>query len=149
MKTLLLASIIALTASHSFAQTSTVFAVDVKLEFDAPTVPSSHFELLSHGRWSFVETVEGKVTRRAAGTLARPQVIAIQRAIASAKWTNRIAKIEGPRCMADSIEHTEFSSGGHLLFVDKLCSYNELDPTSTKRLAQIMAIVNPLIASAE
>jgi hypothetical protein len=43
------------------------------------------------------------------------------------------------------MSNTQFSVGGRHVWTEELCSGNHLDRKSTRRLAQVMALVEPLL----
>jgi hypothetical protein len=145
-------SLIALTASLAGAAPSApkpiaarvLFSLDTKLKAQVAGMPISDFTLFTNGRWSYVVMADGKVTKRADGTLPRADVAKIQKALAPAQWTFTTQQL---RCMAEAISYSEVSFAGKLVWTNETCSGKILDETSRKGLDQVMVIVNPLIAS--
>lgn len=121
-----------------------VFSLDSKLKAHVDGMPTSDFSLKSDGRWSYVEEVDGKITKRASGAIAMTKVAEIKRALAGAKWTFTMAQF---RCMAESITYSEVSVRGGVVWTTEVCSGKILDANSRKALDRVMTIVTPLIAS--
>lgn len=148
MSNKLVLSLVALSASLAFAAPKAppreVFSIDSKLKAPVAGMSTSDFTLMTNGRWSYVEIIDGKVTKRGAGTLSHADVVKIRAALAPAKWTFTLARL---RCMAEALTYNEVSFAGAVVWTDQLCSGKILDADSRRRLDQVMTIVNPLIAS--
>ena len=151
---LIFASAIALGLSSSVAdarriptpvvQSQIVFSIDQRLKAGVE-MNEFHFELRADGTWSYVETKKQSIQKRAKGTLSRGQTQKI-RTLLRTSWTVSRADIT---CMAFAAVFQEYSVNGKVVWTDEMCSGMSLDRTSEKRLAQVMAIVNPLIAKAK
>jgi hypothetical protein len=150
MYKLLVASLIALGCSSSVVaaprapNASVVFEMAEKLKIQSSNFPTSRFSLRADGRWTYVVEVDGKVTKRRGGVLARGSVQKIRTALAAATWQFTLAEM---RCMAEAMTFTELSANGSVVWTDEMCSGRILDANSRKRLETVMAIVNPLIAA--
>jgi hypothetical protein len=118
-----------------------VFEIDHRNKVDAD-VPESHFELRADGTWSYFRTVKQAIQLQTGGKLSRAKTQRIRALLAQAPWRVTTDQIT---CKAFAISNTQFSVGGRQVWTEEMCSGQHLDRRSTRRLAQVMAIVDPLL----
>lgn len=149
MLKLAVASLLAIGLSSTIADARRMPVPEPALVFEvdhhnkiASDLPESHFELRVDGTWRYQETVGKAIRARARGTLSRAKLHRIRVLLARAPWqvtTHEMA------CMAFAGSNTQFAVDGRNVWTEELCSGTSLDRRSTRRLAQVMAIVTPLL----
>ncbi|MBA3453057.1 MAG: hypothetical protein M4D80_09320 [Myxococcota bacterium] len=152
---LVIASVLALGFSSTMADARRDIAAmpamksDVLFEMEQRNkadVALTEFELqIKHdGTWTYFETMKQSIKKRGSGKLSPKKLAIVRRELARAKWTVTTADVT---CMAFAAQFTEYAVDGVPVWRDEMCSGNILDAKSSKRLANVMAIVTPLIAS--
>jgi hypothetical protein len=114
-----------------------VFVVDHKA--DHANLPQWKFTLLSKGMYELTRFDGGK-TITVTGCAGTPNVSRILTAFAGAKWK---VSSDGVPCAAYSAEYTEYSVGGRVVYVARMCNAARLDEASNKALDVALAIVKP------
>ena len=151
IKNLLIASVFALGCSSSLADTRPAPPVptsDVLFEIAQQnkanvSLPQFDFQLLDDGRWTYIETFEQAIKMRGSGKLSPEKLATVRSELARAKWTITTADMT---CMAYAAQYKQYSVGGAPVWREEMCSGQSLDATSSKHLANVMAIVTPILA---
>ena len=155
MLKLLLASVLALGCASSASDARSlrpiskpvashvVFEVEQRLKMDAD-LNEFEFVLHANGTWRYVETRKQRIQKRGSGQLSRMQMNEIRQLLAGAKWNVTQAEVT---CMAFAMTTLQYTVNGKPVWTDEMCGPQILDRASADRLAKIMAVVNPLIAS--
>jgi hypothetical protein len=152
MLKLVLASLLALGISSAIAdarrmpvpmpvQPTLVFEIDHRNKADS-NVPESHFELRADGTWRYLRTVKQSIQLQTGGKLSRAKTQRIRALLAQAPWRTTTDELT---CKAFAMSNTQFSVAGQHVWTEELCSGHHLDRRSARRLAQVMAIVEPIL----
>lgn len=148
---LLFAAVLALGCSSTVSDARTpirttpniVFEVEQRLRADAD-LPEFEFELRADGTWRYFETRKQSIQKRGNGRLSRAQMNEVRQLLAGAKWKVTHAEVT---CMAFAVTTLHYTVHGKPVWTDEMCGPQILDRASADRLAKIMAVVKPLIAS--
>ena len=124
------------------AKTTVVFSMRTLPKYKGET-HSTTFELYDNGAWTV--NVGGPVPKSAQGCLEAPKVANVKTAIGRATWKTTSG---GLACEAIATHYTEYLVGTKVVLRRELCDAVKVDRVTEKALADAMAIVNPLIASA-
>jgi hypothetical protein len=153
MHKLLFASLIALGISSQAADARRmpVPQADLVLEIQHHNkvdtdLPESQFVLRADGTWTYVRTVKQAIAAEASGQLARGKLQRIRALLAQAPWR---VTTQTFTCMAFASSNTQFRVHGRAVWTEEMCSGERLDRRSLRRLAQVKAIVEPLLPPSE
>ncbi len=104
----------------------------------ANKVATDHVMLWANGAWSFAQTkADGVAGRLVSGCLADDKLVTVRTALTKAPWTIKHWEVS---CAAIGPNLTEYAVRGKLVYTDAVCSADELDADSAKRLAEVVAI---------
>jgi hypothetical protein len=101
------------------------------------------FDLYDNGAW--MVSVGGQVPKRADGCLDAIKLSNVKTALGKATWKTSRA---GVACDAIATHYTEYLVGTKVVFRREMCDGIDLDKVTEKALADVTAIVNPLIGAA-
>jgi hypothetical protein len=104
----------------------------------ANKVATNHVTLWANGAWSFAQTnADGAAGRQVSGCLADDKLVTVRTALTKAPWQIKHWEVS---CAAIGTSLIEYSVRGKLVYTDAICSADELDADSTKKLAEVVAI---------
>jgi hypothetical protein len=146
---LVIASVLLFGCSSSIAETRRPMKSDVLFEIEQRTkadveLTEYEFQLEADGTWTYVETMKQAIQKRGAGKLSPQQLATVRDQLARAEW--KVTTLD-MTCMAYAAQFKQYIVDGAPVWKEEMCSGESLDAKSADRLARVMAIVTPLIAT--